>query len=311
MIWISIAAAVAIVFVALIPVKHAARGFTIFSLSCVSIGFLAAGCIATVPPGHVGVQVLWGAVNQTSLPEGLNIVNPFIRVYHMSARTQTYTMADSPRSPGERQHGRAVIALSSDGLRIPMEVSIVYRLAGKDAAWVLQNIGYNYQAIILRPAGRSAIREAASNYTAQEAYATKRDELARAMRDLIRKEVAGIVEERGFKGRGIIIQEVLLRNVDLPTRVKNAIEEKLSAEQEAQRMTFVLERERKEAQRKEIEAKGIQKFQEIVRQGIDEKLLKWKGIEATLEIAKSQNAKVIIVGGADGLPIILNTESKK
>lgn len=311
MIWVSIVAAVAILFVAMIPVKHAGRSFTIFALSVVSVVFLIAGCVATVPPGHVGVQVLWGAVNPATLPEGLNIVNPFIRVYHMSARTQTYTMAEGPSSPGERQHGRAVIALSSDGLRIPMEVSVVYRLEGKDAAWVLQNIGYNYQAVILRPAGRSAIREAAANYTAQEAYATKRDQLARAMRDLIRKEVAGIVEERGFKGRGIVIQEVLLRNVDLPARVKNAIEEKLSAEQEAQRMTFVLERERKEAERKEIEAKGIQKFQEIVRQGIDEKLLKWKGIEATLEIAKSQNAKVIIVGGADGLPIILNTDTDK
>lgn len=311
MIWVSIILAACAVVLAITPFRASGKIFGVIGLGLFAGFFVVAAAIATVPPGHVGVTVLWGAVNQTTLSEGLHFVNPFVKVYHMSARTQTYTMADGPRSASERKGGKAVIALSSDGLRIPMEVSVVYRLDGNDAAWVLQNIGYDYQAVVLKPAGRSAIREAASAYTAQEAYATKRNALANAMGDLIRKEVAGIVQQRDFKGRGIIIQEVLLRNVDLPKRVKHAIEEKLSAEQAAQRMTFVLDRERKEAERKEIEAKGIQKFQEIVRQGIDDKLLRWKGIEATLEIAKSKNSKVIIVGGRDGLPLILNTDSKR
>lgn len=314
MIWLGIILAACAAVFAFLPLAKDLRAFKRFAtmgLSLFAAFFLVAASLATVPPGHVGVKVLWGSVSQETLSEGLHLVNPFVAVFHMSARTQTYTMADGRSGPKERVSSKAVVALSADGLRIPMEVSIIFRLNGNDAAWVLQNIGYDYQTIILKPSGRSAVREAASAYTAQEAYATKRNELANAMREIIRREVAGIVQQRGFTGSGIIIQEVLLRNVDLPARVKNAIEEKMSAEQESQRMTFVLSRERKEAERKEIEAKGIQKFQEIVRQGIDEKLLRWKGIEATLEIAKSKNAKVIIVGGRDGLPIILNTETKR
>ena len=109
---------------------------------------------------------------------------------------------------------------------------------------------------------------------------------------------------KAFKVRGIVLENFLLRNVELPAQVKNAIEEKVKMSQEAQKMEFVLQKERQEAERKRVEAEGIADFQRIVSQGISEQLLKWKGIEATLELAKSQNAKVVVTGGA-GLPLIL------
>jgi regulator of protease activity HflC (stomatin/prohibitin superfamily) len=286
-------------------VKDVRFGLTIASivLFCAGILFAAMASIAIVPPGHVGVQVLFGSVRQATLSEGLSVVNPFVSVSHMSGRTQTYTMAEA-----DSEKGRAIVALSSDGLRIPMDVSIIYRLDPTHASWILQNVGYEYQDILMKPAARTAVRQAAAGFTAQEAYSTKRDALADSMMDTLNKSIMKIFEQRGFKHKAIHIEQVLLRNVDLPKRVKDAIEQKLEAEQEAQKMTFVLEKETREAERKKVEAGGIQQFQEIVKKGIDNRLLRWKGIEATENLAKSNNTKIIVIGGGgDGLPIILNT----
>lgn len=266
-----------------------------------SIALAIAGSIAVVPPGHVGVMVFFGAVQQNTLPEGLSFVNPFMSVSHMSGRTKTYTMS------GEKA---AIVALSSDGLRIPMDVSVVYRLDPTYASFVLQNIGYEYEDILLKPVSRTAVRQASAKFTAQQAYSTKRDTLALKMTSTLRANMKSILAQRGFKHQAIHIEQVLLRKVDLPDKVKAAIEDKLQAEQSAQAMTFVLEKERKEAERKEIEASGIQKFQEIVRKGIDAQFLKWKGIEATEKLASSANTKIVIIGGKDGLPVILNSATK-
>ena len=269
-----------------------------------SAATLLVASFAMVPPGHVGVQVLFGAVQPRVLTEGLHAVNPLVTIQQMSIRTQSYTMSES------EEGGRAVIALSSDGLRMPIDASVVYRLDGPAAQWMLRNVGAEYQEVILKPTIRTAIREAAARFTAQEAYASRREEMGEAMTAALREHVRRLLADRGLDGEGIIVQQVLLRNVDLPDRVKNAIEEKLSAEQESQRMDFVLAKERKEAERKEIEARGIQKFQEIVRQGIDDKLLRWKGIEATQALAASENSKIVVIGGQDGLPLILNTQPR-
>ncbi|MCD4825441.1 MAG: prohibitin family protein, partial [Phycisphaerae bacterium] len=197
-----------------------------------------------------------------------------------------------------------------DGLRMPLDISIAYRLVADDAPSLYRNLGVNYIAKVIRPASRTAIREAASQFTAQEAYATKRGEVAlQTQAGLERRIKAMLSEYEGIKGTGFIIQQVMLRNVSLPNRLRQAIEQKLAAEQEAQQMEFVLAKEKKEAERKAIEAKGIKEFQQIVSEGISDKLLRWKGIEATMEISKSPNAKVVIIGsGKDGLPIILNTD---
>ncbi len=265
--------------------------------------------IAIIPAGHVGVPVLFGKVQDRSLPEGLHVINPLLNVVKMSVRTEVYTMS-MMSGEGQKQGDDSITVLSKDGLRMPLDISIAYRLVADDAPSLYRNLGVNYIAKVIRPASRTAIREAASQFTAQEAYATKRGEVAlQTQAGLERRIKAMLSEYEGIKGTGFIIQQVMLRNVSLPNRLRQAIEQKLAAEQEAQQMEFVLAKEKKEAERKAIEAKGIKEFQQIVSEGISDKLLRWKGIEATMEISKSPNAKVVIIGsGKDGLPIILNTD---
>ena len=266
--------------------------------STVGLGLLISQSIATIPAGHVGVKTLFGAVQKTTLPEGLSFVNPFVSVWQMSGRTQTYTMSGKT----------AINALSFDGLKMPLDVSVVYRLDPSNASWVLQNVGFDYQNVLLRPAIRTAVRGEAGKINSQEIYSTKRQELVDRIESAIQVELEKIFSARGFNNKAVHIETVLLRNVELPVKVKNAIEAKLEEEQRAQQMVFRLERERLEAERKKIEATGIQEFQTIVQQGINEQLLKWKGIEATQNLAKSPNTKIIIIGGKDGLPIILNSQ---
>lgn len=271
-----------------------------------SSGFIAMGAglvllvvssVQTIPAGQVGIPVLFGKVQDNHLEEGLNFINPFMTVVITSVRTDVYTMQ------GQRN---AITALSSDGLRMPMEISVIYRLVASDAPWVYRNLGSDYVGKIIVPASRTAVREAAAEFISQEAYSTRREELADRILEILQARLKKLLSEQGFQSVGIIIQEVLLRNVDLPERLRVSIEEKLSAEQEAQRMQFVLDKERQEADRKSIEAKGIADFQRIITKSINADLLKWKGIEATIELAKSQNAKVVVIGSSkDGLPLIL------
>ncbi len=261
--------------------------------------------VTVIPAGHVGVPVVLGSVSEASLEQGLNPKNPFANIVKFSVRVQTYTMASAEGGSSD-----PITALSSDGMRMPLDVTVAYRLVGSDAPWVYEKLGYDYQHKIIRTAARTAVREAVSKFTSQEAYATKREEMASVMEDQLRARLSDLLMQQGFEGQAIMIEQVMLRNVDLPARVKDAIEEKLSAEQESLKMAFILDRERQEAERKRIEAAGIRDFQAIVREGIDDKLLRWKGIEATKDLAESPNAKIVIVGGKDGLPLILNTESK-
>lgn len=194
---------------------------------------------------------------------------------------------------------------------MPLDITVQYRLLASDAPAVYRTLGLDYVEKVIRPAARTSIREAASQFAAQEAYSTRRSELQAAAQDSLARSISGLMaKQEGFSGDGFVIQQLLLRSVTLPKRLQVAIEDKLSAEQDAQRMEFVLAKEIKEAERKKIEAAGIAEFQKIVTTGISELLLKWKGIEATMEIAKSPNAKVVIIGGKNGLPIILNVSKE-
>ncbi len=270
--------------------------------------FLIFSCLTVVSAGHVGVQVLFGGVRPIALTEGLNVINPLLDIVEMSVRTETYTMS-AVVNEGKTQGDDSIQALSSDGLLMPLDITIAYRLVGSDAPRVYRNIGADYVDKVIRPSSRTAVREAIAGFTAQEAYSTKRNELQQTMHDLLAGRVKQLLEQReDFKGAtGFIVDQVMIRNIQLPTKVKTAIEAKLEAAQQAEQMQFVLQKERQEAERKRIEARGIADFQQIVTQGISQPLLEWKGIEATLEIAKSPNAKVIVIGaGKGGLPVILN-----
>ena len=171
--------------------------------------------------------------------------------------------------------------------------------------------GADYLEKIIRPASRTAVREAIAGFTAQEAFSTKREELPQKIHDLLAARISALLGQRDtFKGAtGFVVDQVMLRKIQLPDKVRNAIEAKLEAAQQAEQMQFVLEKERQEAERKRIEAKGVSDFQTIVSQSINANLLQWKGIEATEALAKSQNAKIVVIGsGKNGLPVILNPE---
>jgi prohibitin 1 len=254
----------------------------------VVLGLLALGqCFTQVAAGHVGVVDFFGIVSQRTLPPGINFVNPLASVQKFSTQTD--------------EHKETMQVLSREGLTIGLEISVLYRLNPDSAARVYQTIvGGDYQNIILIPNFRSISRSVTASFQASALYSTERERLAVTIQEELAKMIAP---------RGILVESTPLRNVALPTQLTEAIEQKQRADQEAQRMEFILMKEKQEADRKRIEAKGIADFQTIVAAGISEQLLRWKGIEATEKLANSQNTKVIIVGaGKDGLPIIMDTK---
>lgn len=286
----------------------------LLSLSTVLLGvgllMTLSSSITIIPAGHVGVQVLFGRVKAEALTEGIQVINPFVVVQEMSVRTETYTMS-ATANEGQVRGDDAIQVLSSDGLLMPLDVTIVYRLVGSDAPRVYRDIGADFVEKIIRPSARTAVREAIAGFTAQEAYSTKREALPLKMQELLIARVKALLEQRDtFKGAtGVVVEQVMLRKIQLPDKVKNAIEAKLEAAQQSEQMQFVLEKERQEADRKRIEAKGVSDFQVIVSQSINANLLQWKGIEATEALAKSPNAKIVVIGsGKNGLPVILNPD---
>ena len=294
------------------PIPHAV-GIASGVLLVIALLAIAMASVVVVPAGHVGVQVLFGSVQPKALTEGIQMINPFVDVVEMSVRTETYTMS-ATSNEGHVTGDDSIQALSSDGLLMPLDITIAFRLVGSDAPRVYRDIGADYVDKIIRPASRTAVREAIAGFTAQEAYSTKREALPQKMHDLLTTRMGSLLQERDdFKGAtGFIIDQVMLRKIQLPDKVKNAIEAKLEAAQQSEQMQFVLEKERQEAERKRIEAKGVSDFQTIVSQSINANLLQWKGIEATETLAKSQNAKVVVIGaGRNGLPVILNMDKEK
>lgn len=200
-------------------------------------------------------------------------------------------------------------------MRLNADVTVIYRVNPESVPWLYRTIGNatDFEKKVIRPSSRSAFRQGALKYTMLEQLGDKRAALEDDLQSLIIEAINGITSKSldYTQGTPFIIQEVLVRNIEPPERFKAAVEAKLIADQDAQKMRFVLDKERQEAERKAIEAEGIRKFQSIVRQGIDEQLLRWKGIEATVQLAESNNTKIVIIGqGKDGLPLILNGNDK-
>ena len=260
---------------------------TASAVAAVACGLLALlQCFTQIPAGHVGVVDFFGVVSDQTLRAGINPVNPMARVIKYSIQTQ--------------EHKESMQVLSREGLTIGLEVSALYRLNPDSAARVYKTVaGGDYQTIILIPQFRSICRAVTASFQASALYSTERERLGESIQEELSKIIAP---------RGGTVENTPIRNVALPSQLTEAIEQKQRADQESQRMEFVLTKEKQEADRKRIEARGIADFQTIVAAGISEQLLRWKGIEATEKLAVSPNTKVIIVGaGKDGLPIILDT----
>lgn len=264
-----------------------------------------------IAPGHVGVQTTFGTVNPKPLENGIHFVNPFSSVSDVEIRTFEYTMS-STANEGSVKGDDSVRLFSKDVLPMDADITIMWRPVPSMVPWLYQHIGTHedFENKIIRPSSRAAFRNAVVQYTAQEAITSAREKLsldvAKQMLDSIKKILSS---NENYTGEAFIIQDVLIRNIEPPEKLKDAVQSKLVADQESQRMQFVLSKERQEAERKRIEAQGIADFQNIVTKGISEPLLQWKGIEATLELSKSPNAKVVVIGsGKNGLPIILGQE---
>lgn len=236
--------------------------------------------------GEAGVlykQFGEGTVTDAYFGEGFHFIAPWNDMFVYNVRNQ------------ERQE--AMEALSKNGLSIKMEMSIRFRPVISEVGTIHQTLGMDYTDVVVLPEVRSAARQIIGRYDPEELYSTKRD--------FIQDEIYNSVKQR-LSEKNIFLDAILIRGIELPANIKMAIEQKLKQEQESQEYEFRIQKESKEAERKRIEAQGIKDFQDIVSEGISDKLLRWKGIEATLELAKSQNSKVVVIGqGDDGLPLIL------
>lgn len=240
-------------------------------------------CWTIIPAGHTGVIDFLGNVSDETLKPGVSLVNPMAKIEKMSIKTQELKELMS--------------VPSKEGLSVNLEISLLFKLNSDMANEIYKTVGPNYADIILVPQFRSVVRGVTARYEAKALYTASREKLAGEILDELEKLVGP---------RGITVEQAPLRQIQLPARLTQSIEEKLQAEQEAQRMAFILQKEEQEADRKRIEARGIADFQDIVSVNISNMLLKWKGIEATEKLASSPNTKVIIIGsGKDGLPLIL------
>jgi regulator of protease activity HflC (stomatin/prohibitin superfamily) len=272
--------------------KNAKKRFQKSEATFAIMGFIVALLIAflqiftIIPAGHTGVIDFLGYVSDNTLKPGVNMVNPMANVEKMSIKTQE--LKELMNVP------------SQEGLSVELEISLLYKLDSEKANEIYKTVGPNYVEIILTPQFRSVVRGVTARYEAKALYTASREKLAGEIVSELEKLVGP---------RGITVEQAALRQIKLPSRLTQSIEEKLQAEQESQRMAFILLRETQEADRKRIEAKGIADFQDIVSKGISDQLLKWKGIEATEKLANSQNSKVVIIGsGKDGLPLILGSD---
>ncbi|MEY2830703.1 MAG: hypothetical protein RIQ33_2561 [Bacteroidota bacterium] len=266
-------------------------------LLIMALGVITA-CFVQVDSGHVGVKALFGKVEKDVLTSGMNFVNPLMDVKMMDIKTQNYTMS-AVHDEGNKQGDDAIRVLTADGLEVVIDLTILYRVVPTEAPNLLREVGLDYTDKIVRPITRTRIRDNAVSYDAVALYSTKREEF--------QVRISKSIEDN-FKSRGLILEQLLIRNISLPASVKGTIEEKIQAEQEAQKMQFVLQKEKQEAERKRVEAQGIADYQHIISEGLTDKQLQYEQIKAMKELAGSTNSKIIFIGGKGNQPVIIDAK---
>ena len=261
------------------------------------IGILVSS-IVQIDAGQVGVKKLFGKVQNDVLQSGLHMINPLIEVILLDIKTQNYTMS-GVHDEGAKMADDAIRVLTADGLEVTIDITVLFRLTEPEAPKLVKETGINYVDKIVRPLTRTKIRDNSVYYDAISLYSSKRDEF----QNRIFKSI-----EEDFKKRGLFLEQLLVRNITLPQSVKATIEGKINAEQEAQKMQFILQKEKQEAERKRVEAQGIADYQRIINQGLTEQQLQYEQIKALKEIALSPNAKIVVTGKGN-TPLILDTKN--
>lgn len=250
---------------------------------------IVANIFVVIPVGHTGVQTLFGKVKEKELSSGLHVVNPLIVIERMSIRTEEYTMSIA-QGEGQRVGADQIQALTNEGLAIDLDITVFHHLVENRASDVYKDLGSDFREKIIRPEIRSAIREVVARYDAKAVYSEKRSEVAMAIKDRLTETI---------KPRGIVVEQVLLRNVTLPEKLSASIQEKLQAEQESQRYDFLLDKEKKEADRKRIEAEGQRDAQRIIDQSLTAKYLEYLYIKEL----KDREGTIYVPIGNNGLPL--------
>jgi regulator of protease activity HflC (stomatin/prohibitin superfamily) len=280
------------------PRKASLKTVTLSIIGIVVAIFILAA-ITVIPAGNVGVIVLFGKVRPKIINPGLHLVNPLANVVKMETRLREYTMSIA-HEEGLRQGDDAIDALTSEGLTVRLDLTAWYRLTPEKAPWVYNEIGSDYDRKIIRPTLRTAIRDIVVQFTAEDIYSSKRDTVVHS----IRTRSQSLLE-----GKGVEIDKILLRNVILPTKISDAIDMKLAAEQDARKMEFVLQKEHLEKERKVVEAEGIREANKIIAQGLTAGYIQWYRIEMLKQLVNSPNNTIIMI--PDDMkgtsPIILNT----
>ncbi|EFJ50320.1 hypothetical protein VOLCADRAFT_103905 [Volvox carteri f. nagariensis] len=269
-----------------LPLSPRQIAILIFSVLLL-IAILIGQPIVSIPAGHLAVVDFFGYVPKNTISAGLHVKTLYSTIHSFSLKTQLMELT--------------LNVPTNEGLIVELDVSILHRIHPNMVRDLYLTVGNNYKEVVLLPEVTSTVRSLTASVSSKTLYSASRDELSTNIKDHLNGKLAV---------RGIEIEQALLRKVVLPKLVTTAIEQKLMAEQDSQRMEFVLMKERQEAERKRIEAQGISDFQSIVSQGISDALLEWKGIEATERLANSANAKIVVVGNSkNGLPLILGEGS--
>lgn len=276
------------------PISRYTQPIRIIGFVLLLVGFFSSA-FKQIDAGKVGVKSLYGSVQPDILESGLHVINPLLDVTDFDIQTQNYTMS-AIHSEGDQEGDDAIRVLSNDGLEVVIDLTVLYRISPELAPKIFKQIGVNYTDKIVRPVTRTRIRDNAVYYDAVALYSTKRNEFQQRIYKSI---------EDDFKARGLVLEQLLIRNINLPASVKTTIESKINAEQEAQKMQFVLQKEKQEAERKRVEAQGIADYQRIISMGLTDKQLQYEQIKAQKELAASPNSKMIFMNGKS-LPVIIS-----
>jgi regulator of protease activity HflC (stomatin/prohibitin superfamily) len=266
----------------------------IAGLILIAIGIVNA-CVKQIDGGEIGVKTLFGSIQNDVLGSGLHFINPLMEVTRLDVKTQNYTMS-GVNDEGHKAGDDAIRVLTSDGLEVTIDLTVLYRIVAADAPRLLRETGDDFRDKIVRPITRTKIRDNAVYYQAVDLFGNKRDEFQQRIYKSI---------EEDFKKRGLMLEQLLVRNITLPNSVKASIESKINAEQDAKKMEFVLLKEKQEAERKRVEAQGIADYQRIINTGLTDQQLQYEQIKAMKELALSQNAKVIVMGKGN-TPLIID-----
>lgn len=270
------------------PLNRFKSLFYLAGVALVGIGILTSA-VKQIDAGTIGVQKLFGKVQEKVLIQGLNFVNPLVEVVEVDIKQQNLSMQSETTEA--RSAGSAIPVLTSDGLQVNIDLSVIYRVDSKSAPKIIETIGVDFEKKRIRPVIRSKIRNNATKFSAVQLYSERREEFEASLRSDISQD---------FELNGFILEDLLVRKIDLPTRLMESIEQKLTADQEAQRMEFVLDKEIREAERKRVEARGIADAQKILDSGLTNKVLRYEQIQVQKELVNSPNSKIILLGESDG-----------